>query len=200
MCSCLKYSSVESSSFSQAVLRCIGLGTWEPIGAVKQRRDTGKFCRDVTRLGRELAADCTDIAVLCAAAASKDRNVMVWDTRSQQPTPVATLGVKAGEQRTTHTGESARDACCGGPRKLLFPCHTRYVKRQGYGQSTSSELMCTVSTTHHYGCACCWLYRATVCGQCICSATSLTGKHLPHPCVHPGVSCSCCCHACVQIW
>jgi hypothetical protein len=30
---------------------------------------------------------------------------MIWDTRSSSGTPVATLGVRAGEQRTTHTGE-----------------------------------------------------------------------------------------------
>jgi hypothetical protein len=69
------------------------------------------------------------VAVLCAAAASKDRNVMVWDTRSPQPTPVATLGVKAGEQRTTHTGESAHVACCGSKlRIVVFHWHTCHVR------------------------------------------------------------------------
>lgn len=38
-------------------------------------------------------------------AASKDKNVIVWDTRTVPTKPVATLGVRAGENRTTHTGE-----------------------------------------------------------------------------------------------
>jgi hypothetical protein len=50
------------------------------------------------------AANFAAAAVCVFAPASKDKTVMVWDTRAPG-TPVATLGVRAGDARTTHTGE-----------------------------------------------------------------------------------------------
>lgn len=54
---------------------------------------------------------------------------MIWDTRSSSGTPVATLGVRAGEQRTTHTGEQTHahrppyyDTCAAHTRSVVHRC------------------------------------------------------------------------------
>lgn len=64
---------------------------------------------------------------------------MVWDTRSHQPTPVATLGVKAGEQRTTHTGEPAHVTCRGRLVQDLASLYTRRVRGEGLKAQASQS-------------------------------------------------------------
>lgn len=62
---------------------------------------------------------CVSLPVL--SAGGKDNRVMVWDTRTPDR-PVAVLGVKEGEPRSTHTGVQTGGLLCGvvgdacGPR------------------------------------------------------------------------------------
>lgn len=84
--------------------------------------------------------DSRHVCVWLCAAASKDKNVMIWDTRSSSGTPVATLGVRAGEQRTTHTGEQAHARTHTAHPATTHARHTLRVRCIGAAAACVSAL------------------------------------------------------------